>query len=64
MACVLQAPSALKLVDVTLWRVIIKKHKGSLEACYMADRAGDLQAKSVLTGHKSVDLLKLKAEGI
>ena len=50
--CVLQAASALKLVDVTLWRVIIKKRKKSLEACYMAGRGGVLQANSVLTDYK------------
>ena len=63
MACVLHAASAVKLVDDTLWRVIIKKRKGSLEAYLMADRRGVLQENSVLTGHKSIDLLKPKAEG-
>ena len=55
MACVLQAAcSALKLVDVTLWRVIKKKRKeGSLEACLMAGRGGVLQANSVLTDYKA-----------
>ena len=48
------AASALKLVGVTLWRVIIKKHKESVEACYMAGRGGVLQADSVLTGHRPI----------
>ena len=63
MTCVLQAASVVKLVDVTLWRVIIKKRKGSLEPCLMAGGGGALQANSVLTGHKSINLLKPKAEG-
>ena len=62
MACVLQGAITVKLVDVTLWRVIIKKGKESLEACYMAGKGGVLQANSVLTGHKSIDLLKSKAK--
>ena len=45
MACVLQAASAVKLVDATLWRVIIKKRKGSLEACLMAGKGGVLRSK-------------------
>ena len=45
-----------------LWRIIIKKRKGSVEACYMADGGGVLQANSVLTGHKLIDLLKPKTE--
>ena len=63
MACVLQAASALKLVGVTLWRVIINKREGGPEACLMAGRGGVLQANSVLTDHKSIDLLKPKTEG-
>ena len=58
MCCKLQV---LKLVDATLWRVIIKKRKGTHEACLMAGRGGVLGANSGLTGHKSIDLLKLKA---
>ena len=64
MGCVLQAASAVKLVGVTMWRVDIKKRKVSLEACYMPGREGVFQASSVLTGHKSIDLLKPKAEGL
>ena len=52
MGCVLQAASTVKLVDFTMWGVILKKRKRSLEACLMADRGGVLQANSVLTGHK------------
>ena len=33
------------------WHVIIKKLKGCLEACLMADRGGVIQTKSVLAGH-------------
>ena len=54
MACVLQAASAVKLVDATLRRVIIKKRKGSLEVCLMAGRGGVLQANSVLAGYTSL----------
>ena len=61
--CVLQGCSAVKLVDATLWRVMIKKRGGSLEACLMAGRGRVLQENLVLTGHKSIDLLKLKTEG-
>ena len=45
MAGVLQAASAVKLVDVTRWRVITKKCKGSLEACYIAGRNGNPSRK-------------------
>ena len=51
MTCVLQAASDVKLVEATLRRVMIKKRKESLEACYMAGREGVLQTNSVLTGH-------------
>ena len=48
MACVLQGAITVKLVDVTLWRVIIKKGKESLEACYMAGKGGVLQSCSTI----------------
>ena len=54
-----QAASTVKFVDATLWRVIIRKHKRTLEACLMAGRGGVLQANlvlprwhPVLTGHE------------
>ena len=62
MVFVLQAAIAVKLVNVTAWRVVIKKSKGSLEACYMAGRGGVLPANLVLTSHKSIDLLKQKVK--
>ena len=54
MAYELQAASAGKLADVTLWREIIKKRKRSVESCYMAGRGGVLQANSVLTDHSTI----------
>ena len=55
MGCALQAASAVKLVGVTLWRVIIEKRKGSLKACLMAGRGVVLQENSVLTAHRLID---------
>ena len=51
-----KAASAVKLVHATLWRVIIKKRKGSLEAFLVVGRGGVLQAKSVLTGHRRITI--------
>ena len=62
MPCVLQGYSAVKLADATLCRVIIKKRRGSLEACLMAGKGRVLQANLVLIGHKSIDLLKPRTE--
>ena len=36
---------------------------GSVEACLMAGRGRVLEGNSILTDHKSIDLLKPKAEG-
>ena len=55
MACVLQAASAEACGDATLWRMITKKRKGSLEACLMDGRGGVLQESLVLSGHRFVE---------